>query len=456
MNGSPSSSRGTSPLPLTSRGGSPLPPPSRGVSPLQPRSGSPSPVSSRGGSPSGSPRSPRISREEVQRRLAKKRSGSFDSIRNSPLLDEMRDQSKDTESANTTPSGRRVATDNVPARASLEGGNKIPRVPAPTLSRFNPSHDGIMAIDPEPQPIDPPRPTLPIRASSFQEGTDTAAASPFTDSHLVNAYNATLIVEDSASGASSSSGTGSTLVEGTSSMGPGVQLGDMKSALDRLMADVAGEAQMTADGKTVVGLKIEAVTEGVKARQFGMPADSHEDDGHDASAVNEDNMEVDVDPASKPDLRVNIPEPPKDVSALLHTSFASPTLSAPSSVLTRVPSHREAIRKREELIKAKKREARRREAEEEDESDEADAERGSMRTDVGRPSRRRSKSTGDADALINRKSAAARRRDNWSGGGLLDIIPFEGEEDLLTDTIDRELERLRGPNKVVSVGFMLV
>ena len=285
---------------------------------------------------------------------------------------------------------------------------------------------------------------MPRRAISYEDATQTGATSPFADAHLVNAYN--MAAEDAAAG------------------GSGVQLGDMKSALDRLMADVAGEAQLGADGKSVVGLRVEAVTEGVKARQFTTPERGPQAQGGHVSSplVHEEDVQmeededavVDVRAVHKPGLRVDIPEQSKGVSAILHTDFTSPLLSPPqsASALSRRPSNGEAIRRREELIKAKKREARRREAASMgDSSDESGDERGT-RSDVGRPNRRHSKST--SEELVARRSPAVRRREIMSEGGLLDILPIDDEEDPLADSIDRELQRLGGSAKVVSVdGF---
>ena len=278
---------------------------------------------------------------------------------------------------------------------------------------------------------------MPVRASSFQEDAANGRGSPFTGAELVNTYN--MVEVEGATGSRSSAV--SSLPDGTVSKNKGVQLTEMKSALDRLMADVAGEAQLGADGKSIVGLKVEAVTEGVKAGQFGVPSSGDHRMSVDKDEEHDDKM--DVDTASTVDSHVENPRETMNVSTLLHASFTSPTLGAPASSLTRGPS---TIKQREELIKAKRREARRREREESDDGDAGDA----MDTATGRPSRRRSKSTGDAEAMVPRKSAATRRHDNLSGGRLLDMLPIEDEEDPLADSIDRELERLKGPGKVVS------
>ena len=153
-------------------------------------------------------------------------------------------------------------------------------------------------------------------------------------------------------------------------------------------------------------------------------------------------------------------------STLLHASFTSPTLSpplsplSPTASLSRAPSTRDAIRKREELIKAKKREARRREAAQFEEGDEdADEDNRPLalhaqRREGGHLSRRRSRSMNDADALRGPVAGSSThhhhhyRSDNWSSGsGPLDAVPIEDEELPLADTMEREWERL-GDGKV--------
>ena len=112
-------------------------------------------------SPTGSPgsgRSPRITRENVQRILEKKR--SIDS----PLRDRI-DPAFDFPA---TASGHSLQTapaspvnDSKPKRATPS------RIPPPKMTRDNPTYDGVMSINPEPQPNDPPRPSMPTRAASF-------------------------------------------------------------------------------------------------------------------------------------------------------------------------------------------------------------------------------------------------------------------------------------------------
>ena len=127
--------------------------------------------------------------------------------------------------------------------------------------------------------------------------------------------------------------------------------------------------------------------------------------------------------------------------------FASPEIPAPSSrpvsPLPPTAPHGNAIKAREELIKAKKREARRRE------EDEDLGLYTPPRRTVNTRSRRRSRSTGDAEDMTSR-DPAARRRANLSEGGLLNVGPIEGEEDPLADSIDRELRKLGNPARGVS------
>jgi hypothetical protein len=73
-----------------------------------------------------------------------------------------------------------------------------------------------------------------------------------------------------------------------------------------------------------------------------------------------------------------------------------------------------------------------------------------LNVEGGRPSRRRSMSTGDVELL----SGAAKKRGalmRGEDGGLLeDVVPFDHQEDPLGDSIDRELRKLEGPSKNVS------
>ncbi|THG97166.1 hypothetical protein EW026_g4783 [Hermanssonia centrifuga] len=447
---SPLGSRGPSPIPLpiSSRETSPFP--ARVGSPFG-RAASPSPAGSPGSSNGG--RSPRISREDVHRRLLKKKSTD------SPLRDLA---AEDASSAKLAEHGLDESTNTVIVGDTDSPGPKTTRSALPTMTRHNPTYDGVMSIDPEPQAVDPPRPTVMSRAASYEDSATTATSaitSPITPALEVNFPAGSLIVDKTGSGMM------------------GVQFGDMKSALDRLMADVAGEANLTPDGKGVVGLKVEAVTQGVKAGRFEPPEMESEEEEEEEMQVDElaeDDDHEHVVPGQeltatedKPELKVDIPA--MTVSTLLHTDFTSPLLSAasnPTPTIARAPSplpgQKDAIRAREELIKAKKREARRREEEgEDDDSEDADAKfyAPASRKVGGRSSNRRSMSTGDAEDLLavggtsGRAAAAAKKRAEVlkkhmsDGGGLLDVLGIEDEEDPLADSIDRELRKLKGSAK---------
>ena len=65
-------------------------------------------------------------------------------------------------------------------------------------------------------------------------------------------------------------------------------------------------------------------------------------------------------------------------------------------------------------------------------------------------------STGDAEDLLTRTSAAQRRTAALRSEGLLDDLPIEQEDDPLTDSIQRELMKLEGLAKSVSVLLVLL
>lgn len=401
-------------LGISSRSGSPL----QFSSSLQQglvKAASSASLNSPNGSPSG--RSPRISREDVQRRLMKKRSVDSplrevvdvgDTIVNLQL-----DKGDDTDEEDL---GRPVS----PSASKVH-------IAVP-LTRQNPTYDGIISIDPDPQPIDPPRPDIPIRSHSIDgipSEPGLSSSKPFT--------GLTLDFGSGFQSGDSGLDMGNDLAK---SIGD-VPLGDMRSALDRLMEDVAGGATLTPDGKGVRGLKVEAVTAGVQAGQFQIPpnaadpslaeVDSIMDDDE---AEEEDSMDCD-EPEEHPAERRG----PK-VPVLSNPQFAlsAPELSKPA--IAPPPPAKDAIRQREELIKQKKREARRRE------EDEDMGLRTPPRNPLGRPARQRSHSTSEADASFTRQSLAAKRRTkSTTDGGLLDVMPVD-EEDPLADSIDRELRKL--------------
>jgi hypothetical protein len=219
---------------------------------------------------------------------------------------------------------------------------------------------------------------------------------------------------------------------GGSSVGKGTSIGygevdvDMRSALDRLMDDVAGSAGRGSSGgpgfgrQEGKGLRVEAVTEGIKAGRFevdeSMRSETEEDEG------TRDRDHVMPTGLGRPPLGRAATEPD-----LFTSTGASRTASG--STIPPPPPPKDAIRSREELILEKRREARRRE---EDESlGYYTPPRPSDRA-FARQSRRRSRSTGDMEELAR-----------------LDVSGLEGQEDEdLSDSIQRELRKLGGGRSV--------
>ncbi|EPQ54980.1 hypothetical protein GLOTRDRAFT_76289 [Gloeophyllum trabeum ATCC 11539] len=137
--------------------------------------------------------------------------------------------------------------------------------------------------------------------------------------------------------------------------------------------------------------------------------------------------------------------PVTDTALLSNTPFTSLPSSrsvSETSIPPPVPA-KDAIRTREELIIEKRREARRRELDD-DYLPPSTSNLGhglpSTANIAGRPSRRRSMSTGDALDML-----AQRRASDMRDSKLLDV-PLEAEDDALGDSIDREL-RKRGGNE---------
>ena len=191
---------------------------------------------------------------------------------------------------------------------------------------------------------------------------------------------------------------------------------DMKSALDRLMEDVAGA--------------------GTQAEE-SMMTDEY-DESFDRSQSQDDH----ADPFSGSE-RPKVMKRAATDSVLLQANEAGGVVSrsvSGSSTITLPPPPvppKDNIRTREQIILEKRREARRLEEEEE----EMYMPRGKTQKHlgVGRPSRRRSMSTGDAEVL----SGGAKKR----GDVLLDVTPPPAEDGPLADSIERELQKLVAPPK---------
>ena len=208
-----------------------------------------------------------------------------------------------------------------------------------------------------------------------------------------------------------------------------IQLGEMRSALDRLMDDVKGSVGSSTkkpNGRSQV--RVELVREGMKAGQLSVDTSSNIGDD---SMQTETDMDLSTDdfrnaPIMGPARAGPLPIQRAATDSVVYTgpSFRSPVDDAPPPT----SPTKDAIRTREQLILQKRRQARRRD-EEESESYYTPPRPMSIPPSSGRPSRRRSRSTGDAGAL--RKSDL-----------LLDIGLSDAEEELLADSISKELRRL--------------
>lgn len=195
---------------------------------------------------------------------------------------------------------------------------------------------------------------------------------------------------------------------------------DMKSALDRLMEDVAGAGAHPDESM---------MTDEYEESYDHSRSMSRDDHGHFPS-----------------NARPKVMERTNTDSMLLQHNEADGILSrsvSGSSTITLPPPPvppKDRIKSREQLILEKRREARRADEDMEMFSPHA-GDRQSL--GVGRPSRRRSMSTGDVEAL----GGGAKKR----GQALLDVVDEAGQDDLLTDSIEKELQKLsKEPQKSVS------
>ena len=207
---------------------------------------------------------------------------------------------------------------------------------------------------------------------------------------------------------------------------------DMRSALDRLMDDVAGNSSMG------------------QRQPLETPDDSMET-SHEASMIVERAEDAELEPFPRPVERAAT-----DSALLPGHGIVSPVSRNTSvSSIPPTPPPKDAIRTREELVLEKRREARQRE-ESESLGYYTPPKHGLPRRVPGnmlavaneRPRRRRSRSTGDLEELNN----AAKRRGvmTGDGNGLLDLATFAEVDDPLADSIDRELKKLENPRKSVS------
>jgi hypothetical protein len=238
----------------------------------------------------------------------------------------------------------------------------------------------------------------------------------------------------------------------------GEELGDMRSALDRLVRDVAESGSGVHKPQTpsklpfVPGsIKFEAMTEGVQAGTFQVPHTPVDEmcDGTDEYGEDEEIVEPEPGPSvagSSTEMRLEISHDP---TPLLGTGFGDFSASfgegdgsistVPEQTPPPPPPPKVGIKEREEAIKAKRREIRR--LEEEEEMRYA-PKATTLTSGGGRPTRRRSRSAGDTPDISLGKQRAAK--------GALGMDDLENGDDPLSESINRELQKLEVPKRPVS------
>lgn len=238
----------------------------------------------------------------------------------------------------------------------------------------------------------------------------------------------------------------------------GEELGDMRSALDRLVRDVAGSGsgarkqQVSSKFSFVPGnIKVETTTEGIQAGTFQVPP-APADDLYDDTEDGEEDEEVD-EPAHPPPA----PGPPADEiklevlhdpAPLLGTGFSDFSASFGEVEGSIGSEHQQTppvppppkigIKEREEMIKAKRREIRRLEEEEEMRYTPKTT---TLTPGGGRSSRRRSRSTGDTVETSSGRQLSAKDS--------LGVDDLENGGDQLSESINRELQKLETPKSPV-------
>jgi hypothetical protein len=199
---------------------------------------------------------------------------------------------------------------------------------------------------------------------------------------------------------------------------------EMKSALDRLMEDVAGTGAPP--------------DESMMTDEYDESFDHCQSRDNHANAFSGSEHPKMMKRAATDSVLLQANEADGVMS---RTASGSSTISLPPPP---VPP-KENIRAREQITLEKRREARRLEEEDED----MYVPRGATQRHlgVGRPSRRRSMSTGDAEVL----GGGAKKR----GDALLDVAPQPSDDGPLADSIERELQKLVDPpKKSVSCNIM--
>ena len=409
--------------------------PTRGASPFSRGLESmPSMGSLNGGGSTGSlsRRNPRIDREDIHKRLLRKRNPD------SPMPEETVEIST---TSDRPPGGdlpdMSVQSDNVPLALLRDS------VPPP-LHREG-TYDGVMSIDPNPQPADPPRPSVLMRAHSEIEpgGTRGTGTPEFQGLEL------------------SFPGGSPSLDLSLSVLGSSrVDIDDVRSALERLVQDVVTDS---ANGSSMsvhpspqnlktkgsrASLTVTTVTK-AKARRY--------EPFSDLDTTMEEDEPLDEPLDDRGDLQHATPNDSGTSSSSQRTpellsggGFMSPSLSRNTSESSNAvqPIPMEAIRNREQMILEKRRQMRRREQDE----DLGYVTPPRNPPSVGRPSARRSMSTGDAE---DSQAAARLAAFNPPGSSVLPDVVATEEKDPLAESIARELRKLRGSTKSVSLASVV-
>ncbi|KAH9006604.1 hypothetical protein EDB86DRAFT_3070591 [Lactarius hatsudake] len=365
-------------------------------------------LGSRGSVESLSRRNPRIDRENIHKRLLRKRNTD------SPAQEEPGEISIADRSTGGDATGISAELDDV----SLAPPQ--PLVPPP-LHRDG-TYDGVMSIDPNPQPADPPRPSLVVRAQSELEAGASTAGFQTRIRHVSPGLDLGI------------NAPGTTRVE----------IDEVRSALERLVQNVvtdSANASMSSrpspQGLNTKGsrasLKIATITKGIKARMYAP-------DGYD----NDITMEEDEEKLDDHESQHLTPDESTTPELLSGGGFMSPSLSRNASESSNPlqPVQKDAIRTREQIILEKRREMRRREQDED--LGYVTPPRNPPSSTSGRPSARRSMSTGDVEDLQAAVRSAAL---NPSGSSVLPEVVATEEKDPLAESIARELRKLRGSTK---------
>lgn len=365
-------------------------------------------------------RNPRIDREDIHKRLLRKRTTD------SPMPETgetstMADHTISGDAADTS-----VQSDDMPLA--------LLRTFSPSRLRREGTHDGVMSIDPNPQPADPPRPSVVVRAHSEIEtnGTRSVSTTGFQGLDLN-------LPSDSTSFDLSLGASGTTRVE----------IDEVKSALERLVQDVvtdSSSASMSAHPSprnlkmkgSQTSLKIATATDGIRALKY-------EPFGDLDTTMEEDEPLDDLGDLQHATPNDSMSSSPQPTPELLSGGFMSPSLSRNTSESSNEvqPITKDAIRHREQMVLEKRREMRQREQDE----DLGYSTPPRNPPQQGRPSARRSMSTGDAEDLQTVARLAAM---NPPGSSVLPDVVVTEERDPLAESIARELRKLRGSTKGVS------